>query len=96
MHEHNGQPLCSDNCSREFAGDDYAGWNGCHESEFTTYCVQCGVAIAGVTDEDKTCNCIRSNVVVNRFRSDSGETCKHGNWIQLPAHFLNTEDIPSA
>jgi hypothetical protein len=95
MHEHytyadNGDTvdafsLCSDSCNQEYAGDDYEGWNGCHESEFTTWCVNCGVVIPG----ESACECQIRNVVVNRFLSKDGEQCQHGNWIQLPASLLN-------
>lgn len=78
--------LCSDACNRDYAGGEYAGWSGAHESEFTTYCAACGVVIPG----EDACTCQRSNVLVNRFRSDDGETCKHGNWIQVPASYLAT------
>lgn len=74
-------PLCSDACNRDYAGENYRGWNGCHEMEFTTYCRNCGVVIPGFED---ACQCQRDNVFVNRFLSDDGETCEHGNWIQLP------------
>ena len=94
MHEHyiedeNGElvdviPLCSDACHRNYAGSDYAGWSGCHETEFTTYCAQCGVVIPG----QDACEHQTLNVVVNRFRSEEGERCEHGSWIQLPADRL--------
>ena len=76
--------LCSDACNRQFAGEGYAGWNGAHEAEFTTYCASCGVAIPG----EDACEHQLTNVVVNRFLSDEGEKCEHGNWIQLPASYL--------
>ena len=81
-------PFCSDSCHRAYAGERYAGWNGAHELEHTTFCVACGVVIAA--DDDDTCDCQLRNVVVNRFRSDTGETCEHGNWIQVPASYLAT------
>lgn len=94
MHEHyiedeDGQlvdavALCSDACNRDYAGAAYAGWNGCHEAEFTTYCAQCGVVIPG----EDSCGCQRNNVVVNRFRNAEGERCEHGHWLQLPALLL--------
>lgn len=73
--------LCSDACHRLFAPDDYQGWNGCHETEFTTFCEVCKVVIPG----EDSCSCQGENVVVNRFTSSTGEKCKHGNWIQLAA-----------
>lgn len=77
--------LCSDACNRDYAGESYAGWNGCHESEFTTYCAACGVVIPGLED---ACEHQRDNVVVNRFASETGEKCEHGNWIQLPSSLV--------
>jgi hypothetical protein len=83
-------PLCSDWCHREHAGDEYAGWDGAHESEFTTWCAQCGVVIPGASEDDamQPCECQTRNVVVARFLSDAGERCEHGNWVQLPAAML--------
>ena len=43
--------FCSDNCHWSYCHDndlDYAGWNGCHELEFSEYCAQCCDSIAGV------------------------------------------------
>jgi hypothetical protein len=80
--------LCSDSCLRDYSLENYAGWNGAHETEFTTYCAQCGVVIPG---EDSCDHQIR-NVVVNRFPSDTGEKCEHGNWIQVPS--ANLERTP--
>jgi hypothetical protein len=81
--------LCSDSCHRAYAGDDYNGWNGCHETEHPDYCASCGVVIPGTVDDDGTpCDCQTRNVVVNRFLSDDGERCEHGNWIQLPSAHL--------
>jgi hypothetical protein len=77
--------LCSDSCHRDYAGSNYAGWDGCHESEFPTYCFQCGVVIPGVVQDDSVqCDCQLQNVIVGRFPSDTGERCPHGQWIQLP------------
>jgi hypothetical protein len=81
-------PLCSDSCHRDYAGNEYAGWNGAYESEFTTYCAQCGVVIPG----EDACEHQFANIVVNRFLSDEGEKCEHGNWIQVPA--ANLERTP--
>ena len=39
--------FCSDFCHRDYVGDDYAGWNGCNESEFGTTCQNCGSHIPG-------------------------------------------------
>ena len=79
-------PLCSDACHRDWAGEDYQGWSGCHEgSDSVEFCANCGV-VAGGTYE---CDCQRDNVVVNRFLSDEGEKCEHGHWLQLPACFLS-------
>ena len=100
MHEHiiidetgdtvDAVPLCSDACHREYAGDEYAGWSGAHETEFTTWCASCGVVIPGVNEDDdgQPCECQTRNVVVNRFISDDGERCEHGHWVQLPATML--------
>lgn len=100
MHEHyiidaNGDtvdaiPLCSDACHRDYAGAQYDGWNGAHETEFTQWCAACGVVIPGTDEDDdgQPCDCQRWNIVVNRFPSDDGERCKHGHWMQLPASYL--------
>jgi hypothetical protein len=77
-------PLCSDSCLRAYSLENYAGWNGAHESEFTTHCAQCGVVIPG----DDACEHQTHNIIVNRFPSDTGERCPHGNWIQVPATYL--------
>lgn len=76
--------FCSDSCHRDWCADqgvEYAGWSGCHELEFTDYCAQCGVVLPGLED---ACEHQLGNVVVNRFRSDEGERCDHGNWLQVP------------
>ena len=36
---------CSDYCASQREG--YAGWNGCHEIEFDTACVECGTFVEG-------------------------------------------------
>jgi hypothetical protein len=73
--------FCSDACNRDWSGDAYQGWSGCHESEHTTYCRHCGTVIPG----EDACEHQIDNVLVNRFPSFSGEQCSHGRWIQLPA-----------
>lgn len=83
-------PFCSDACHREFCANSmgdlaYEGWNGCHEGgDSVEYCAQCGVVAGGAYE----CDHQRDNVVVNRFRSENGERCEHGHWIQLPEHML--------
>ena len=77
-------PFCSDSCHVEWCARmnlAYDGWNGAHESEYNEYCAACGV-IANAGDE--SCEHQQDNFVVNRFLSEDGETCEHGNWIQLP------------
>ena len=81
-------PFCSDPCHRDYAEIEYAGWNGCHEAEFTNYCQNCGVVIPGFMD---ACKCQFDNVLVNRFLSEEGEKCKHGNWIQVPASYIRRD-----
>jgi hypothetical protein len=76
--------FCSDACNRDWSGEAYGGWSGCHETEFTVFCAQCGVAIPG----QDACEHQTDNVVVNRFPSDTGEKCEHGNWIQVPRSSL--------
>ena len=39
--------FCSDYCHRDCLGEDYQGWNGCHESEFDSVCGLCGSKIHG-------------------------------------------------
>jgi hypothetical protein len=81
-------PLCSDGCHREYAGSNYKGWDGAHETEFTAFCGYCGVVIPG----EDACEHQRSNVVVSRFRSKEGEKCSHGNWIQIPSEEIEDSD----
>lgn len=79
-------PFCSDACHRAYCASHsdltYGGWHGCQEGgDAVEFCAACGVVCWGYD-----CDCQRDNVVVNRFASDSGEKCEHGNWIQLPAN----------
>jgi hypothetical protein len=78
-------PFCSDSCHREWCGRhniEYGGWNGAHEaSDGGEYCANCGVTCA--TGEE-SCEHQRDNVLVNRFTTEKGVQCEHGNWIQLP------------
>jgi hypothetical protein len=40
---------CSDFCHREDQGDDYRGWNGCHEgSNYDEECANCGEILHGL------------------------------------------------
>ena len=39
--------FCSDFCHRDCMGEEYQGWNGCHESEFDSACGWCGSKIHG-------------------------------------------------
>jgi hypothetical protein len=78
-------PFCSDACNRDYCGDDYQGWSGCHEADVTLYCASCGVAIPGLED---ACPHQIGNVVVNRFTSAEGERCSCGRWVQLPLRML--------
>ena len=38
--------FCSDYCHKTWCGDDanpdYAGWDGCHETDYTVECACCG------------------------------------------------------
>ena len=79
--------FCSDACHKEYCNKHsdltYDGWNGCQEGgESVEFCANCGV-VAGGTYE---CDCQQDNVVVNRFLSEEGEKCEHGNYIQLPSN----------
>ena len=82
-------PFCSDACNRAYCkqhGLQYQGWYGCHEgSDYPEFCANCGVYAGGLAPQ---CDCHAHNVIVNRFPSDTGERCEHGNWIQLPASRL--------
>ena len=86
-------PFCSDSCHQEWCQVNqvaYGGWNGSHEgSDYSEYCSNCGV-IVSVGSMDESCACQRDNVVVNRFTTESGETCEHGHWIQLPGSQVST------
>lgn len=101
MHEHNltdetGDtvdvvPFCCDNCHREWCESNdvaYDGWSGAHEAESTEWCAWCGVVIPGY-DDSELCDCQRTNVVVNMFRTADGRKCEHGNYIQLPEHCIS-------
>lgn len=85
-------PFCSDACLREYCIEndiEYNGWNGCHEGgDYRHYCAQCGTYAGGGNGDEAPCDCMLHNVVVNRFLSDTGEQCEHGNYIQLPAQFV--------
>ena len=79
--------FCSDVCHREYCKSHtdltYDGWNGCNEgSDSVEFCSNCGVVAGGTYD----CDCQKYNMVVNRFPSEEGEKCEHGNYIQLPAN----------
>jgi len=40
---------CSDYCHREGEGEDYQGWNGCHEgADYDQECANCGDSIPGL------------------------------------------------
>jgi len=84
-------PFCSDACHREWCAESsaypYAGWNGAREGgDANEYCANCGViASCG----EGACEHQRDNVVVNRFTSQLGIACDHGNWIQLPGDLVN-------
>jgi hypothetical protein len=43
--------FCGDFCHRQHTGEDYAGWNGCHEISVTEPCAECGEMVEGL-DED--------------------------------------------
>lgn len=77
-------PFCSDACHRAHMGDDYQGWNGCHEGGDTAeFCAHCGT-VAGGTYE---CDCQRDKRRGQPLSTD-GERCAHGHWLQVPAHYL--------
>lgn len=88
--------LCSDSCHRTYCtriGMTYLGWNGAHELETTDYCANCGVVLPGFNGDNngELCGDQDANVIVARFRSESGERCKRHNgrhWVQLPADRL--------
>ena len=44
--------FCSDFCHSDYVGENYAGWNGCNESEFGTTCQNCGDHIQGECSND--------------------------------------------
>ena len=67
---------CSDACAR--TDEDYDGWAGCHEVEFTTYCENCGVVIGGL---DPECEHVYP-VVVNLIGVPENEYCEHGTLIR--------------
>jgi hypothetical protein len=83
-------PFCSDSCHRQWCeatGEDYKGWNGCQEGgDYSAWCAHCGVWAGGTPE----CGHQSDNVVVNRFRCDSGEKCDCGHWIQLPSDRLES------
>lgn len=83
-------PFCSGSCHREWCdkhGLEYPGWNGCQEGgDCPEWCAHCGVFAGGQAE----CSHQSDNVVVNRFRCDTGEKCDCGNWIQLPSRNLES------
>lgn len=84
-------PFCCDSCHVEWCrvkGIEYGGWNGAHESaDYSEYCANCGVIASAGED---SCEHQQDNVIVNRFTTEEGETCEHGNWIQLPRERIGT------
>jgi len=82
-------PLCSDSCHLDYDRDRGLKYEGVSVDydppDDNTYCAQCGVIAACGPD---ACEHQRDNIVVNRFLSESGETCEHGNWIQVPERML--------
>lgn len=82
-------PFCCDSCHRAWCEENgvaYDGWFGCHEgSDSPEFCACCGVYAGGGIE----CDCQCDNVVVNRFRSEHGEKCEHGNWLQVPESYLD-------
>jgi len=47
------QPCCSDYCHQQVAGDDYEGWNGCHEgADYDQECANCGDIILGIESQE--------------------------------------------
>ena len=79
-------PFCCDSCHRDYFGDRYEGWNGCHEQESAEYCANCGVLVGPLE-----CGC-DAGVVVNRLPVDDGEKCEHGNFLLLPCSYLKDFD----
>lgn len=67
---------CSDACAR--GDEDYAGWSGCHEVEFTTWCMGCGVVIGGLEPE---CEHVYPTVV-NLIGMPEDEYCEHGTLVR--------------
>ena len=82
-------PFCCDACHRQWCDTHdllYGGWNGCQEGgDYAEFCANCGTFAGGAPE----CPCQRDNVVVNRFRSEEGEKCEHGHWLQMPAKLLD-------
>ena len=73
--------VCSDSCARQLAKREnipYDGWNGAHEVEFTTWCLNCGVVIGGI---DPECDHVYP-VVVNLIGEPEREYCEHGTLIR--------------
>jgi hypothetical protein len=69
-------PYCSDACAR--TDENYAGWAGAHETEFTTWCMNCGVVIGGFEPE---CEHVYP-VVVNLIGTPEDEYCEHGTLVR--------------
>lgn len=74
-------PTCSDACSRDLATREnlpYGEWYGAQETEFTTYCENCGVVLGGF---DPECEHVYP-VVVNLIGEPEDEHCEHGTLIR--------------
>ena len=55
--ERDGNPVdckhyCSDFCNRDANGENYQGFNGCHEIDYSQPCDNCGKTMLGVEDYD--------------------------------------------
>lgn len=67
---------CCDPCAR--TDNDYAGWNGCHETEHRTYCENCGVVIGGFNEP---CDHLYPTTV-NLIGIPEDDYCEHGELVR--------------
>lgn len=84
-------PFCCASCRTDYCRDNSIetdeNFSNAEGGDSNEYCAECGV-IAHIGFEEESCEHQRDNFVVNRFQSEEGEVCEHGNWIQLPVHML--------
>lgn len=77
-------PFCCDACHREWCGaqgEEYDGWNGCHEgADYPQWCANCGARCGIGIETDCDGDCVPVGVYPPYDRK-----CEHGYAYYLPA-----------